>query len=189
MRPLLLLLATATTLLMQAATSMLVPFEVCPGSTDGFGVRSIDLEPLPAVAGQDLTIRVDGTSLVPVEEGTTVTMSIREGPLPAPPATYDLCGALRTTSNVSCPVKPGTAASAEFQYKVPRVAPAGTATSTVTTHDPQGKQLSCITLTVPVVREPGITTAAVSLRGHIGRGWDELNEDGAGEEDEMEDDA
>lgn len=150
-RPLLLLLPV----LLAAGT--LVPFDVCPGAADGLGVRSIDLEPLPAVAGHDVQITVDGASLVPVEEGAVVTMSVREGPLPAPPATYDLCQALRDTSNLSCPVQPGTEASAKFVYAVPQVAPAGTATSTVTTRDRQGKQLSCIVVAIPVVRAgPGV---------------------------------
>lgn len=164
------------------AVSTLVPFDVCPGAADGLGVRSIDIEPMPAVAGQEVQITVDGASLVPVEEGTTVDMVVREGPLPAPPATYDLCQALRATSNLSCPVQPGTEASAKFLYSVPRVAPAGTATSTVTTRDRQGKQLSCIVVAIPVVRAgPGIATA-VSLRGIVGRGSQD-DDDGDDEEE------
>lgn len=158
LRPLLLLL------LLPLATATPVPFDVCSGTTDGLGVQSIELDPLPAVAGQDLRITVLGVSAVRVEEGSTVTMSIREGPLPAPSAMYDLCEALRATSDLSCPFQPGTAAVAVFVYRVPGVAPPGTASSRVVTHDVQGKQLSCISLTVPVVRETGMPMD-VSLLG------------------------
>ena len=154
---------------------------MCPGATDGLGIASIDLDPFPAVAGQDLLIRVEGESAVEIGEGT---MSIREGPLPAPPATYDLCEALKQTSDLPCPVKPGTASSVVLVYTVPRAAPAGTATSTVTTRDAQGKELSCIQLRIPVVRQPGGTEgAAVSLLGHVGRvGVAEESEPAAGVE-------
>jgi hypothetical protein len=147
------------------ATCTLVSFSVCPGAVDGLGVATIDLNPFPAIAGQDLNIVVEGKGTVVVEQGTTVTMSVREGHLPAPPATYDLCEALLQTSNLTCPVSPGTPATAQLTYTVPKAAIAGTATSTVTTRNPTGDQLSCITLRIPVVRGRGGVAAATSLLG------------------------
>lgn len=152
---------------MHPSSGIMVDFDVCIGGVDLLNIKSIDIDPLPAVAGQDLIVSVEGESSVEIKDGTTVTMTIRVGPLPAPPATYNLCEALEQTSNLNCPVKPGTASAVVLGYSVPRVAPEGTATSTVRTRDAQGKEISCIQLSIPVVRQSlGIVGAAVSLLGH-----------------------
>lgn len=165
----LLLGLAALSLGMHPSSGTVVEFDVCPNAMDGLGIKSIELDPFPAVAGQDLIISVEGESSVEFGEGTTITMSIRVGSLPAPPATYDLCEALKQTSNLKCPVQPGTASAVVLGYSVPRVAPEGTATSTVRTRDAQGKEISCIQLSIPVVRQSlGIAGAAVSLLGHGG---------------------
>lgn len=87
------------------------------------------------------------------------------GDLPAPPATYDLCEALKQTSDIPCPVKPGTASAAVLVYTVPRAALAGIATSSVRTRDAQGKELSCIQLSISVVRQ-SLGSAGAALLGH-----------------------
>lgn len=124
-------------------------------------MERIDLTPIPAVAGQPLNIIVEGTTDITIEEGTRVHMSIKLGNLPVPPVEYDLCGSLM--DGVDCPVPAGTTSRARFVYNVPRVSPAGRATSTVTTFDKVGNEVSCITLEVDVVRPAAAAAAAAGV--------------------------
>lgn len=137
-----------------------VPFRTCPGIDDQLGVARIDLDPVPAVAGQPLTITVEGTTAVAIAQGTRVHMAIREGNLPAPPEDYALCACW--LDGTTCPVAAGTTSRAQFVYNVTRLAPTGRATSTVTTHDEKGVELSCLTLEVDVVRRSKAATAAAT---------------------------
>jgi len=147
--PVVALLATTT-----ITTATTVPFHVCHDQ-DALGVNRIDLTPIPAVAGQPLNIIVEGTTDVTIEQGTRVHMYIKLGDLPAPPVEFDLCDSLM--DGVDCPVPAGSTSRARFVYNVPRVSPAGRATSTVTTFDKSGNELSCVTLQVDVVRPMAAT--------------------------------
>lgn len=127
-----------------------VPFEICDGHQDLLGVTKIELTPYPAIAGEVLYITIEGQASVDVEEQTLVHMTIREGPLPAPPAEYSLCDSL--LDDMKCPVKAGTSLRSQLLYNVTRLAPAGRAQSTVTTLDKSGQELSCLTMDIDVVR-------------------------------------
>lgn len=141
-------------LISTTTTATTVPFHVCHDQ-DALGVDRIDLTPIPAVAGQPLNIIAEGTTDVTIEQGTRVHMSIKLGNLPAPPVEYDLCDSLM--DGVDCPIPAGFTSRARFVYNVPRVSPAGRATSTVTTFDKTGNELSCLKLQVDVVRPMAAT--------------------------------
>ncbi len=153
-------LALVLFLLGSTALATDVPFRTCPGIDDQLGVTRIDLDPEPAVAGQPLTITVAGTTTVTICLGTRVHMAIREGNLPAPPEDYALCSCW--LDGTTCPVAVGTTSRARFVYNVTRMAPTGRATSTVTTYDEKGVELSCLTLEVDVVRRSKAATAATT---------------------------
>lgn len=86
-------------------TAATVPFHVCHDQ-DALGVDRIDLQPIPAVAGQPLNIIVEGTTDITIEQGTRVHMSIKLGNLPAPPVDYDLCESLMDSVRCSSSNEP-----------------------------------------------------------------------------------
>lgn len=137
-----------------------VPFHICHHQ-DALGVDLIDLTPIPAIAGQPLNIIVEGMTDITIEQGFQVHMSIKLGKLPAPFLNYDLCESL--IDEVHCPVPAGTFSRARFVYNVPRVSPAGRATSTVTTFDNSGNEVSCIVSQVDVVHPSAAAATGAGL--------------------------
>ncbi|KAM3574024.1 hypothetical protein VYU27_004001 [Nannochloropsis oceanica] len=140
----LLVVVSVTTII----TATTVPFRVCHDQ-DALGVDRIDLTPIPAIAGQPLNIFVEGMTEITIEQGFRVHLSIKLKNLPAPSMNYDLCASL--IDEVHCPIPAGTTSQARFVYDVPRVSPPGRATTTVTTFNKSGKEVSCIMSQVDVV--------------------------------------
>jgi len=170
-------------LISTTTTATTVPFHVCHDQ-DALGVERIDLTPIPAVAGQPLSITVEGTTDITIEEGTRVHMSIKLGNLPAPPVEYDLCESLM--DGVDCPVPAGTTSRARFVYNVPRVSPAGRATSTVTTFDKAGNEVGCITLMVDVVRPAAAAAAGAGMVTKPMRAEPSEKDEGEDEADDLD---
>jgi len=82
------------------------PFTSCGSQSDTFAVDSIDVNPIPAKVGKDLTIKAIGTLKQQILKGAKMSVVGYVGFFKAYDKTFDMCD-LGSKFGINCPVQPG----------------------------------------------------------------------------------
>ncbi|GBC10295.1 hypothetical protein RclHR1_00950032 [Rhizophagus clarus] len=123
-------------------TTSSVPFEVCDEGP--INITNLDFTPNPIVAGQDLTVNIEGSTQVEVQQGSTLTLATYEWLFPIH-QTFDFC---KMSINPPCPINIGDF-NLNVTYPIPELAKKfdGKLVN-LTLSNPDNTLLTCIEFTV-----------------------------------------
>ncbi|CAA7268698.1 unnamed protein product [Cyclocybe aegerita] len=83
-------------------------YEDCGLDTDPVQIKSIEVFPDPPKPGEDLTVRVKGTTKETIVDGAYAEVVVKLGLIKLLRKTFDLCDEARKShTSLQCPVKPG----------------------------------------------------------------------------------
>ncbi|CAA7266519.1 unnamed protein product [Cyclocybe aegerita] len=83
-------------------------YEDCGLDTDPVQIQSIEVFPDPPKPGEDLTVRVKGTTSEPIVDGAYADVVVKLGMVKLLSKTFDVCDEARNANaSLQCPVKPG----------------------------------------------------------------------------------
>ena len=116
------------------------PFSNCGSSSDVLSVSSVSIRPDPPVAGQKVTVTLNGTVSATETEGDAA-ITVKYLGIAVINENLNLC------KLTTCPVKANTPFSGDYNIDVPSYAPSGEYDATITVKDGSGKQLGCLELT------------------------------------------
>ncbi|KAI8917754.1 ML domain-containing protein [Powellomyces hirtus] len=128
-----------------------VAFEACPNKPTGFlTLTGAEIVPLPVVAGQNVTISLQGTTDRDIVQGAKAVVKV--GLIPGFPLyTFDLDICEQAPKQgLACPIAPG-AQSISATREVPAV-PAGTYSVTIDATNGDGEAITCVQGSLPVAR-------------------------------------
>ena len=122
-----------------------VTFSPCSSSATPYVLKSFDITPYPAPAGENVEIVAVGKASIAIPEGSTIHTSFKQGPLTTPERTYNLCS---ISEGGECPLAAGSSITTLMQHEIGRFAGDGIASGRVWVLDPKGNELACVNIAV-----------------------------------------
>ncbi|KAJ3311909.1 Phosphatidylglycerol/phosphatidylinositol transfer protein [Boothiomyces sp. JEL0838] len=125
-----------------ASANAVSPLTSCGSSSDVFTPTDIVLTPYPIKIGQPLQVTATGTLSAPINNGSTITVSVKEFGITLFSKTEDFCSQA-SQANKTCPIAPGPQAIQASQ-PVPTNVPAGTYNVEIKLNDPSKAEIACL---------------------------------------------
>ncbi|OAA62365.1 phosphatidylglycerol / phosphatidylinositol transfer protein [Cordyceps fumosorosea ARSEF 2679] len=124
------------------------PLEFCSGdrSADLITIESVDLDPNPPKAGQELLIKASGTVKETIEQGAYVKLTVKYGLIKLLTQTADLCEQVGNV-DLKCPIEKGEQ-TIEKTVKLPVEIPPGKYTVLADVYNADDTPITCLTATV-----------------------------------------
>ena len=121
-------------------------FSSC-SSSNGLGLKTINLVPDPPEVGNKLTITFSGVAQQEISSGSRLNIDISVLGIKITNKDFDICRDL----SISCPVKVGQTYSSNFSYNIPSDAPKGISVEAkLIGYSSSGSEISCQELTTKI---------------------------------------
>lgn len=117
------------------------PFHLCPSEGNQFSIEDLQLNPYPLVKGQNFSLRAKGQLNTTIQEGATMNIQVKKGPIVLSAQDKSLCKHQAGQGLIPCPMSPGFQ-ELNVTLKVPNETPAGTYELTI--HVDNGRDASRI---------------------------------------------
>ncbi|KAJ3319732.1 Phosphatidylglycerol/phosphatidylinositol transfer protein [Boothiomyces sp. JEL0866] len=118
------------------------PLTSCGTLADIFTPKDIVLTPYPIKIGQALQVTASGSLSAPINNGSTITVSVKEFGITLFSKTEDFCSQAGQ-ANKTCPIAAGPQ-DIQASQPVPTNVPAGTYSVEIKLNDPNKAEIACL---------------------------------------------
>ncbi|KAJ3268717.1 Phosphatidylglycerol/phosphatidylinositol transfer protein [Terramyces sp. JEL0728] len=118
------------------------PLKSCGDKSDIFKLADITLTPYPIKIGQDVHVNANGTLSAPIQNGTTITFTVKALGIPFFSKTEDFCTQAKK-ANKTCPIPAGSQ-DVQASQEVSSLIPSGTYNVEIKVNDANNTEIACM---------------------------------------------